>query len=101
MARIKVILTWNIQEGKQQEYIEFAVGELAPTLGALGMQINEVWYTVAGSDPEMVVSGYMPSMSAARKLFESYDWQQLNKRLQQFVEKIKIKFAKPHAPFQM
>lgn len=94
-------MTWNIQEGKQQEYIEFAVGELGPTLGALGMQITEVWYTIAGSDPEMVLLGLMSSMSEARQLFKGRDWGQLEKRLQTFVEDINIKFATPQAPFQL
>lgn len=101
MAKVKVILTWNIQTGKQQEYIEFAVNELQPTLGALGMQINEVWYTIAGNDPEMVVTGLMASKAEAQKLFGSYDWRQLEKRLTQFVENVNVRFRKPHAPFQM
>ena len=97
-SMIKVIMTWNIQEGKQQEYIEFAVSEFGPTLGALGMRISEVWYTVAGSDPEMVVLGVMPNRRAAEKLFAGYDWKQLEKRLMTFVEDITIKFAPPRAP---
>ena len=100
-SMIKVIMTWNIQEGKQQEYIEFAVSEFGPTLGALGMRISEVWYTVAGSDPEMVVLGVMPNRRAAEKLFAGYDWKQLEKRLMTFVEDITIKFAPPRAPFQL
>ena len=43
---IKVIMTWDIQENKEREYIDFAVNELSPTLGTLGLQINDVWYTV-------------------------------------------------------
>ncbi len=101
MAKVKVIMTWDIQEGKEQEYIEFAVGELGPTLGALGLQINEVWYTVVGNGPEMVVSGLMDDRSDAEGLFASRDWSQLEKRLRNFVENIKVKIAKPKGPFQL
>ncbi len=101
MAQVKVIMTWDIQDGKEQEYIEFAVGELGPTLTVLGLQINEVWYTVAGAGPEMVVSGLMESRSEAERLFASRDWSQLERRLLTYVENVKLKIAKPKGPFQL
>ncbi len=101
MAQVKVIMTWDIQDGKEQEYIEFAVGELGPTLTVLGLQINEVWYTVAGAGPEMVVSGLMENRSEAERLFASRDWSQLERRLLTYVENVKLKIAKPKGPFQL
>jgi hypothetical protein len=98
---VKVIMTWDIQENKEKEYIEFAVNELSPTLGALGLQINDVWYTVVGSGPEMVVSGLMPDRSEAMHLLQSRDWSQLQKRLAEFVENINVKIVQPQGPFQM
>ena len=98
---VKVIMTWDIQEGKEQDYIEFAVGELSPTLGALGLQINDVWYTVVGNGPEMVVSGLMAKRSDALGLLQSRDWSQLQKRLAEYVENINVKVVDPRGPFQM
>ncbi len=98
---VRVIMTWDIQDGKEQEYIEFAVGELGPTLGALGMQISDVWYTVVGSGPEMVVLGQMRNRADAKALFASRDWSQLEKRLLSYVENIKVKLAQPKGPFQL
>jgi hypothetical protein len=101
MAQVKVIMTWDIQDGKEQEYIEFAVGELGPTLTVLGLQINEVWYTLAGAGPEMVVSGLMDSRAEAERLLASRDWSQLHRRLLTYVENVKLKIAKPKGPFQL
>lgn len=98
---VKVIMTWDIQENKEKEYIDFAVNELSPTLGALGLQINDVWYTVVGSGPEMVVSGLMPTRSEAMHLLQSRDWTQLQRRLTEFVENVNVKIVQPHGPFQM
>ena len=100
-AMVKVIMTWDIQDGKEQEYIEFAVGELGPTLSALGLQINEVWYTVVGNGPEMVVSGLMKNRAEAQGLYASRDWSQIEKRLLTYVENVKIKDAVPKGPFQL
>ncbi len=94
-------MTWDIQDGKEQEYIEFAVGELGPTLGALGMQISDVWYTVVGSGPEMVVLGQMRNRADAKALFASRDWSQLEKRLLSYVENINVKLTQPKGPFQL
>lgn len=94
-------MTWDIQENKEKEYIEFAVNELSPTLGALGLQISDVWYTVIGNGPEMVVSGLMPNRADALGLLQSRDWAQIQRRLAEFVEHISVKVVQPHGPFQM
>ena len=97
---IKVIMTWDIQENKEREYIDFAVNELSPTLGTLGLQINDVWYTVVGNGPEMIVSGLMSNRADAIDLLRSRDWSQLQRRLLQFVENVTVKLVKPQGPFQ-
>lgn len=94
-------MTWDIQDGKEQQYIEFAVGELAPTLGALGLQITDVWYTVVGAGPEMVVLGQMRNRSDAQALFASRDWSQLEKRLVTYVENVNVKLTRKKGPFQL
>lgn len=98
---VKVIMTWDIQENKEKDYIDFAVHELGPTLGALGLQINDVWYTLVGSGPEMVVSGLMPNRADAFGLLQSRDWSQIEKRLLEYVENMAIKVVNPQGPFQM
>lgn len=98
---VKVIMTWDIQENKEQEYIEFAVGELSPALSSLGLQINEVWYTIIGSGPEMIVSGLMPTRAEARQLIRSREWERLQDRLGDYVENVNIKIVQPKGPFQM
>jgi hypothetical protein len=98
---VKVIMTWDIQESKEKEYIEFAVNELSPTLGALGLQISDVWYTMYGNGPEMVVSGLMQSRADALKLLQSRDWAQLRRHLSEYVDHINVKIVPPKGPFQM
>ncbi len=98
---VKLIMTWDIQEGREQAYIEFAVSEFSPALNALGLQLREVWYTQAGSGPEMIVAGLMPSRRDAQELLQSGEWERLRERLNEFVENVTIKVVKPHGPFQM
>lgn len=98
---VKVIMTWDIQDDKEKDYIEFAVSEFSPTLGALGLQIDDVWYTLIGGSPEMVISGLMPSRADALGLLQSRDWVQLQRRLEDYVENINVKVVEPKGPFQM
>jgi len=98
---VKLIMTWDIQEGREQAYIEFAVSEFSPALNTLGLQLREVWYTQAGNGPEMIVAGLMPSRHDAQELLNSGEWQHLRERLGEFVENVKVKVVKPHGPFQM
>lgn len=100
-SMIRVIMTWNIQDGKEQDYIEFAVGELGPKLSTLGLRIEDVWYTIAGVAPEMLLLGAMNSRSEAEGLFASREWSQIERRLLTFVEDVKIKFARPKGGFQI
>ena len=94
-------MTWDIQDGKEQDYIEFAVAELGPALARLGLDIKDVLYTVAGSGPDMVIWGLMRNRRDAEGLFASRDWSQLEKKLLTFVENVKIKFVAPNGPFRL
>jgi hypothetical protein len=97
----RVIMTWDIQENKEQDYIDFAIHELNPTLGALGLQLTDVWYTLHGSGPEMILSGLMTRREDALGLIRSRDWLQLRRRLSEFVEDVRVKVVKAQGPFQM
>lgn len=97
---VKVIMTWDIQDDQEQAYIDFAINELNPTLGVLGLQISDVWYTVVGGGPEMVVSGLMPNRADAVGLIRSRDWQRLRQKLEQFVENVRVRVIEPQKPFE-
>ncbi|WP_026369669.1 hypothetical protein [Kallotenue papyrolyticum] len=98
---VRVIMTWDIREHREREYIDFAVSELSPRLQALGLQISDVWYTLAGNGPEMIISGFMDNHSEALALLHSREWQHLEERLSDYVEHIRVKVVTPKGPFQM
>jgi hypothetical protein len=98
---VRVIMTWDIQENKEKDYIEFAVSEFSPQLHALGLQISDVWYTLVGGSPEMVVLGLMDSRADAIGMLRGGEWQRLAERLLEYVENVQVKVVEPHGPFQM
>ena len=97
MAEVKLVMTWDIQDGKEREYIEFAVGEFGPGLTRLGMRITDAWYTQAGDGPQVTVGGMMDSGTAARALIAGADFQRLRDRLFEYVEDFNWRIIKPNS----
>jgi hypothetical protein len=97
VAEVKLVMTWDIQDGKEREYIEFAVGEFGPGLTRLGMRITDAWYTQAGVGPQVTVGGLMDSSAAARALIAGADFQRLRDRLFEYVEGFDWRIINPNS----
>lgn len=97
MAEVKLVMTWDIQEGKEREYIEFAVTEFGPGLQRLGLQITDAWYTQAGAGPQVVLGGLLASAEAARAFVASPEFQRLRDQLFEFVEDFRWRIIKPNS----
>ena len=95
MAEVKLVMTWDIQDGKEREYIEFAVGEFGPGLTRLGMRITDAWYTQAGAGPQVTVGGLLDSAEAARALIAGPDFQRLRQRLLEYIEDFRWRIVRP------
>ena len=96
VAEVKLVMTWDIQDGKEREYIEFVVTEFGPGLLRLGMRITDAWYTQAGMGPQVVLGGLLDSAESARALMVSSDFQRLRDRLFEFVEDFRWRITKPN-----
>jgi hypothetical protein len=83
---VKLVLTWDIQRGKTTQYVEFTVSEFFPALTRHGMTITDMWSTMVGSGPQILVAGTLPSVEAAQRLLYSSEYGELKRRLMQFIE---------------
>jgi hypothetical protein len=96
----KLILTWNIKPGREQEYFGFMVGEYLPQLNRLGLEMSDAWVTVYGDQPQILVGAVLPSFAEAKTLIESEAWQEINDRLIDFVDDLTIKIVDARGAFQ-
>jgi hypothetical protein len=96
VADVALILTWDIQDGKEREFIEFYVGEFGPAIQRLGLRIKENWYTQAGAGPQVVLSGLVESADAAHRLIASPDFARLRERLFEYIEDFRWRVARPN-----
>ena len=52
----KLIMTWDIAEGKEQEYFDFLVHTFVPRMNQLGFDLAEAWATIYGDCPQIMVT---------------------------------------------
>ena len=65
---IKLLMSWDIRQGKESEYFEFTVQEFGPKLLRLGIQPTEAWYTVYGNGPQILAGGVVEDRAALDKI---------------------------------
>ena len=98
MAEVKLVMTWDIRDGKEGEYIEFAMGEFGPGLLRLGVRrITDAWYTRAGAGPQVTLGGLLDSAEAAHALLACADFQRLRDRLFEYIEDFQWRIIGPNS----
>ena len=99
--QVKILMSWDIQKGRDQEYFEFVVREFAPTITRMGLQPTEVWFAVYGQCPQIMMGGITPDLDTMKKLVDSKEWNELHERLLQFVQNYQQKVVRFSPGFQL
>ncbi len=97
---VKVIMSWDIIPGREQEYFEFVVRRFMPGVQKLGMALSDAWVTIYGDHPQILVGAIVPGQDKAWKIITSEAWQKLNDQLLDFVQNYEIKLAPLQGGFQ-
>lgn len=97
---VKVIMSWDIIQGREQEYFEFVVRRFMPGVQKLGMVLSDAWVTIYGDYPQILVGAVVPGLDKAENIIQSEEWQQLNHRLLDFVHNYELKLAPLQGGFQ-
>lgn len=100
-STVKLLMTWDILPGKEQEYFEFVVREFVPGIQRLGIQPTEAWYTTYGRRPQILTGGVMNDAAAMRTALSSDEWKKLRDRLLEFVTNFDWKVVRATTGFQM
>jgi hypothetical protein len=98
---VKLLMTWDILPGREQDYFEFVVRDFIPGLQRLGLEPSDAWFTMYGEKPQIMTSAQMPSLGALTQVLESQEWADLSKLLMDYVEDFTFKIIPARAGFQM
>ena len=97
----KLLLTWDIKPGRDQEYFEFIVREFAPGIKQIGLQPTEAWFALYGDCPQILMEGVTDDIDTMRELLVSDEWQALHARLLEYVDNYAQKIVRASAGFQI
>lgn len=98
---VKLLMTWDIIPGKEQEYFEFVVREFVPGMQGLGIQPTEAWYTTYGERPQILTGGTAEDLQSMEAVLETEEWETLKDRLLDFVTNFEWKVVQASSGFQM
>jgi hypothetical protein len=98
---VKLLMTWDILPGREQEYFEFIVRDWIPGLQRLGMEPSDAWFTMYGNQPQIMAAAQMSHLNSLQKVLQSADWKDLTQRLLDFVDNFDFKVVQARSGFQM
>jgi hypothetical protein len=98
---VKLIMTWDITPGREQEYFEFVVREFIPQVQQMGMELKDAWHTMYGEQPQIMASAQMPDLISMKDIMDSNEWQGLINRLLDYVDNYHYKIVPAKTGFQM
>ncbi len=98
---IKLLLSWDIKPGRDQEYFEFIVREFAPGITRLGLNPTEAWFAVYGDCPQILMEGVADDLTTMRHILASDDWTALHEKLITYVDNYTQKIVRANAGFQI
>ena len=98
---VKVLLSWDILPGREQDYFEFVVQEWIPKVQNLGLEPTDAWFTVYGDQPQILASADVKDLTTLRQAMSSSEWDTLTARLLDYVENLEVKTVYARPGFQM
>ncbi len=97
----KLLMSWNIRPGREDEYFEFVVRDFGPGLVKLGVQPTDAWYTQYGDRPQILTGGVMEDLESLQHALASDEWRKLKKKLLVYVTDYTQKIVRASGGFQL
>jgi hypothetical protein len=88
---VKLILTYDIRPSVQDEYFQFMLGEMVPTLQAQGLHMNGAWHTAYGNYPMRLVEFIAEDRETLDSVLGSSIWEELEAQLRRYVQNFSYK----------
>lgn len=101
MDSVKLLMSWDILPGREEDYFEFHIRKFVPALEGLGVALSEAWLTVYGEQPRLLAEAKIPDLESARQLLDSGAWGDLGLQMQELVENFEYKVIPARSGFQL
>lgn len=98
---VKLLMTWDILPGREQEYFEFVVRDWIPGIQRLGLEPSDAWYTMYGEQPQILAAAQTANLASLQQILDSQDWKSLTRQLLDYVEDFNYKIVPARTGFQL
>ncbi len=98
---VKLLMSWDIQSGREAEYFQFIIQDFVPGLLKLGLQPTEVWFTAFGDCPQIQAGGLAPDVATVQTIMGGSDWLELRGKLEEYVTGYQHKVIPAEGGFQL
>jgi len=98
---VKLIMTWNIRQGKENEYVEFLTHDFIRLVMGMGFHPLDAWYSVWGHGPQVIAGGVAKDLKTMEEALASDQWKTLQTRLQEYVVDMEYKVVEATRGFQL
>jgi hypothetical protein len=98
---VKLLMSWDIKPGREQEYFEFVVREWVPGMQRLGIEPTDAWYTQYGNSRQILAGGTAKDLKIMKQILSTDDWRVLKDQLLGFVENYEERVVKARGGFQL
>jgi len=97
----KLLMSWNIQRGREEEYFEFVIRDFGPGLIKLGVQPTDAWYTQYGDRPQILTGGVVEDLESLQRALASDEWRKLKTKLLTYITDYSQKIIRASESFQL
>ncbi|HDQ71209.1 MAG TPA: hypothetical protein ENN19_03815 [Chloroflexi bacterium] len=97
----KLLMSWNIRPGREDEYFEFIMREFGPGLIKLGIRPTDAWYTQYGDHPQILQGGVVEELDNLEKVLASDEWRRIKRKLLTYVTDYNQKVIQASGGFQL
>jgi hypothetical protein len=98
---VKLLMTWDIKQGREAEFFEFQVREWVPGLQKLGLEPTDAWYTMYGTSPQIMIGGTAKNLRTMNQILATEEWLSLKNQLLGLVDNFDQKVIKASGGFQV
>jgi hypothetical protein len=98
---VKLLMTWDIKQGREAEFFEFQVREWVPGLQKLGLEPTDAWYTMYGTTPQIMIGGTAKNLRTMNQILSTEEWLALKNQLLGLVDNFDQKVVKASGGFQV
>ncbi len=97
----KLLMSWNIRPGQEDEYFEFVTREFGPGLIKLGVRPTDAWYTQYGDHPQILQGGVVEDLESLQRVLALEEWRKLKRKLLTYVTDYSQKIVRASGGFQL